>query len=437
MSVRDPLLHNDPMIPDCLSRHDFARHVRAAASRGPALAAVLLAACVGGSGGGTTTTVKPPVLNTTTVSVDSGPAAASGAINHAYVTVKVCVPGSQSQCANIDHVLLDTGSTGLRLVRSVLTAGGVTLAPSTDGAGQVIEECENFAAGATWGPVAQADVYIAGESASKVPVQIMDDTNSGAPPPATCGPNGTLLNGVSGFYANGVLGVGVFAQDCGPNCVAAAPPLPVYYGCTTAGACTAENAPLTVQVANVVAQFAADNNGVIVSMPSLVNANGDATATGELIFGIGTQSDNAPPASGLTVLGTNANGMFTATYNGGTTALPALIDSGTNSYFFNDAAIAICSGGSFNGDYCPVSYPQSAYAIVTGVGANGGSATVNFAIANPNASFTPNAAAYADLAAGIGTTKFILGMPFFYGRKVYVAIEQKTAGAYTGPYFAF
>ena len=36
-------------------------------------------------------------------------------INHAYVTVEVCVAGTKT-CASIDHVLLDTGSNGLRLV---------------------------------------------------------------------------------------------------------------------------------------------------------------------------------------------------------------------------------------------------------------------------------------------------------------------------------
>src|ERR1700704_5516159 len=106
---------------------------------GAVLAAILLAACKGGSG--TVVVNKPvvPTVNTMTVTVDSGPAAASGQINHAYVTVKVCSPGSPTQCASVDHVLLDTGSVGLRLVRSVLTAGGVTLAAATDAQGQAIE----------------------------------------------------------------------------------------------------------------------------------------------------------------------------------------------------------------------------------------------------------------------------------------------------------
>jgi len=404
-------------------------------------AAIMLTACIGGSGKGTGAGVvsTPPVQNTTASTVDSGPAGATGAINHGYVTVKVCVPGSQTQCASIDHVLLDTGSSGLRLVRSVLAARGVTLSAETDTAGRAIEECLGFNGGQTWGPVASADVFIAGETASAVPVQVMDDTASGAPPPATCGANGTLINGILGFNANGVLGVGVFAEDCGQNCVAAATALPIYYGCTSAGVCTAENVSLAEQVTNVVVRFAADNNGVIVVLPNLINANGDVTVSGELIFGIATQSDNALPATGLTVLGANPGGDFNATFNGGSTVLPALIDSGTDAYAFDDPTIPVCGAGSvasFVGYYCPAAAPQNAFVTVTGMGANNASATVDFAIADPN-SFVANAAAFIDLAGGAGAKQFILGMPFFYGRKIYIGIEQRVSGSYTGPYYAY
>jgi len=412
-------------------------HMRSATQLGTLLAATLLGACIGNHGSkGTSTASPPPTQNTTALTVDSGPAGATGAINHAYVTVKVCVPGSQTQCASIDHVLLDTGSSGLRLVRSVLSAHSVALSPETDAAGHTIEECVSFNGGQTWGPVAPADVSMAGETAPKVPVQVMEDTSSGATPPSTCGANGTLINGVSGFGANGVLGAGVFAEDCGPACVAAAAPLPIYYGCTAAGACTAENVALADQVTNVVALFAADNNGVIVNLPNLVNANGDLTVQGELIFGIGTQTDNAMPPTGLTVIGASGSGDFTATYNGGTTALPSLIDSGTDSYAFNDPAIAVCAAGAFVGYYCPAVAPQSASAVVNGAGANNASATIDFAIADPN-TFVANATAFTNLAGGAGATNFIWGMPFFYGRKIYIGIEQRVSGSYTGPYYAY
>jgi hypothetical protein len=401
------------------------------------LTACLLSGCIGNKNPTTPgSNPTPPVQNTLSLTVDTGPAAATGQINHAYVAVKVCAPGSQTQCASIDHVLLDTGSSGLRLVRSVLTSGGVTLAAATDAQGQAIEECMTFGGGQTWGPVALADVTLAGESATKLPVQIMDDTNTGAPPPATCGASGTLINGVAGFGANGILGVGVFSQDCGAACVNPTTPLALYYGCTAAGACTAENIALAGQVTNPVAMFAADNNGIIVSLPNLQNANGDMSVTGQVIFGIATQSDNALPPVGLTVLGADAHGDFTATYNGGTTVLPALIDSGTDAYSFDDPTMAPCATGAFVGYYCPNVAPQSVYAINAGVGMNNATNRVDFAIADPK-SFVANAAAFIDLGGGGGSTRLTWGMPFFYGRKVYIGIDQRLSGTYTGPFYAY
>jgi Protein of unknown function (DUF3443) len=387
----------------------------------------LLNGCFGGNGTATSVAPPTPKANVVTITVDGGPAAAAGQINHPYVSVKVCAAGSQGNCATIDHVLLDTGSSGLRLVRSVLAAQSLTLTPSTDAQGQTIEECVAFNGGQTWGPVALADVTLAGESALK---------GSGAPAPATCGANGSLINAVSAFGANGVLGLGVLTQDCGQACVAPATPLPFYYGCTAAGVCTAENIALAGQVANVAAMFTADNNGIVVNMPNLVNANGDAVVQGELIFGLSTQSDNALPAAGLVVLGADSTGHFATNYNGSATALPSLIDSGTDAYAFDDPTLAVCSSGAFIGYYCPAVPPQSVHAVNTGVGSNNASSTIDFAIADPN-SFVMGAAAFIQLAGGPGSTRFAWGMPFFYGRKVYFGFDQRTAGTFTGPFYAY
>lgn len=405
------------------------------------LAASVLGACVGGNGtkaaASSPPPPPPPVLNTLALTIDAGPAAASGAINHGYVTVKVCAHGSASQCADIDHVLLDTGSWGLRLVGSVLAANKLALTNETDSSNRTIEECVTFGGGQTWGPVALADVTLAGEIAADLPIQVMDDTLAYAPPPSSCGANGSLINSVTGFAANGVLGVGVFAQDCGAACVSAATPIALYYGCKAgaAGVCTAENVALTAQVTNPVAMFSADNNGVIVDLPDLPNANGEATLQGSLIFGLSTQTDNALPTSNLTVLGTDAAGDFTANFNGAA-ALPSWIDSGADAYDFNDQSIATCAAGAFVGYYCPSAAPLPLSAVNSGVGAYNGSSTVQFAVDNPN-SFVAGAAALAGLAGGGGSTTFVWGMPYFYGRKIYIGIDQRIAGVYTGPYFAY
>jgi hypothetical protein len=76
------------------------------------------------------------------------------------------------------------------------------------------------------------------------------------------------------------------------------------------------------------------------------------------------------------------------------------------------------------------------YVIGSGVGVNNASSTVSFAIADPN-TFVANAAAFTGLAGGGGSSAFTFGMPFFYGRTIYFGIDQRVAGTYTGPFYAF
>ena len=368
-----------------------------------------------------------------------GPAGATGAINHAYVTVKVCAPGSQTQCASIDHVLLDTGSSGLRLVRSVLAAGGVTLSAETDAQGRAIEECVSFGGGQTWGPVALADVTLAGETAAKLPVQVMDDTGAGAPPPADL--RGQWHADQRRFRLLAPTGCSVsvssrrIAETVRVNANHAAAALLRLH--RRRGMHRREHRARRSghEPGGDVCRRQQRHHRAVCRTCKTPMAM--LSVQGELIFGIATQTDNALPATGLTVLGADAHGDFTATYNGGTTVLPALIDSGTDAYSFDDPSHRrVPPTGVFVGYYCPTVAPQSVFAVNTGVGMNNASNTVDFAIADPT-TFVANAAAFIDLGGGGGSTRFTWGMPFFYGRKVYIGIDQRVAGAYTGPYYAY
>src|SRR5689334_2831436 len=74
----------------------------------------------GGGGGGT----PPTGANVQAIVVDSGPTpvatSSTPAINTAYTTVTICAPGSTSNCQTIDHIQVDTGSSGLRILQEVL-----------------------------------------------------------------------------------------------------------------------------------------------------------------------------------------------------------------------------------------------------------------------------------------------------------------------------
>src|SRR5580704_11299711 len=87
----------------------------------------------GGGGGQVIATAGPP--NVEPILVDQGPAALTNAgktaVNEVFVSVQVCMPGT-STCQTIDHIQVDTGSSGLRLISGLGTgnpAGGeLTLA---------------------------------------------------------------------------------------------------------------------------------------------------------------------------------------------------------------------------------------------------------------------------------------------------------------------
>jgi hypothetical protein len=397
----------------------------------------LLAACGGGGYGGGTTTPPPPTQtiatpgppNVETMTVDSGPSGVN-AVNTIYVSVQVCLPGT-STCKTIDHIEVDTGSTGLRILSSALTsAPAITLTAETDGTNP-LAECLQFADGSSWGSLAVADITlpVSMETASNVHVHIIGDP---AYPtiPAAC--TGTPENTVTAFGANGILGVGPFAQDCGSACVAAVTPLPVYYSCPSPSTCAAANASLVLQLQNPVTQFATDNNGVIIELPSVVSA-GATGATGSLVFGIGTRTNNA--LGSATVLPANPNtGFITGTYKGKPYA-DGYLDSGSNGSFFTDSSLTACAAPN-TGFYCPAS-TMSETATLQGTSAT--MLTASFSIANADTLFSiASYTAFSNLGGPISDAMgFDLGLSFFYGHNVFTAIENSNTPGGVGPYFAY
>ncbi len=400
---------------------------------GGALAVLLGLAAVSCGGGdplnaapSSTTTAVAAASNVVPVTVDSGPSGNS--TNTLHTTVTVCVPGSTTECQTIDNVEVDTASFGLRILAPVLTLS-LPVASASDGNSLV--ECTQFVDGYSWGPVASADVKIAGESASSVPVQVIG-SSSFATVPATCSSTGPAEDTVAQFGANGILGIGVFTQDCGTGCVNSAAS-GFYYSCSQT-TCSPIAAPLVSQVANPVPRFTTDNNGSILVLPG-VAADGAATVSGSLIFGIDTESNNASGTQ--TVLTLDQNGNFTTVYKG-TTLSASFIDSGTNGIFFDDSTIPVCTSSNFSGFYCPTS-TLSLSATLTGQ--NNVSTTVDFSIANAQtlATNNPTFTAFASLGGGYptATSTFDWGLPFFYGRRVATAIQGYTTSVATGPYVAF
>ena len=402
-----------------------------------------------GSGGGTTGAVvtldQPQGSNTTEIVVDAGPASgfSSGVANLPYVTVKVCAPGSTTACATIDHVFLDTGSIGLRLLRS--TVAGLGLPAVTRGSSTVVS-CYPFVIGAVWGAMATADVQIGGESAHALPIQLIDD-RSPAQPAATANcqaaANGALLASVSQLQAKGVLGVGMLRYDCGLVCEQGdySGGYTLYYTCDAAGSCSAAAVPAEQQVQNPVSQFAVNNNGTIVMLPAVPDV-GAAVARGRLVFGIGTQANNQPPAPGriLHVQTDPARDdyLYVSTRSGGQNYAYSYIDSGSNGYFFDDPTLSthcIAAGAGSNW-YCPASQQARTAEIGDSLGVK---LNADYAIANTDLLFASANTAFGNLggvSGGAAPGTFVWGLSFFYGRSVYTAIWGQ-ALAVNGPWYAF
>jgi hypothetical protein len=388
--------------------------------------------------GTATDTVMPTAAanNVAPLIVDAGPVGLNPPdVNVPFVTITICVPGTNI-CQTIDHVEVDTGSSGLRIVSSVLN---ISLPQ------QNLDECLVFGDGYVWGPVAAADITIititgTGEKASSVPVQIMIPVSSLPPVPTSCsnqnppGGNGNEGVSVDALGANALIGVGVFQQDCGPGCTTNPAP-DLYYDCSSV--CTPTTVALPEQVANPVSMFAADNNGVLIQFPSVPDG-GSPTANGLLIFGIGTESNNTLGSSMVYPVPDSGNdaGFFTTIFNG--VSYPgSLIDSGSNTLFFlnsQTAGIPICAG-QFSSWYCPTTSPDNLTAVNQGSNGQSGP-TTHFSIEDANSLLITNNTAFSTLGAP-NPGAFDWGLPFFFGRNVFTAVENMSAPGGTAPYFAY
>ena len=407
-----------------------------------------------GSGSGSGSSNGSNVLAFT---VNGGPQAETGFVyqNAAFASATICAPGSTSNCVTIDNLLVDTGSTGLRVFASAVASLGLPAVNATSGSAAY--DCIAFVDGSyLWGPVERADVTLGGETAASLPIHVISSSTSGIP--SSCS-NGSTENdnSVELLGANGIIGVGNEPSDCyfdgrsacDPSSGLSTPPTPAYYTCSGTK-CSSAFIATASQVANPVVDFATDNNGVIVELPSASGPT--ATLSGSLIFGIGTESNNQLPSS-ATVF-TLACDAFTTVFGGQTYGVTntatcagpySFIDSGSNALFFpNATGITECSSnidqGEFDGFYCPSSTENLS---ATMEGENGASKSVGFSVANAEVLLSGGTASDAVQPTLAGTNSpgygFDWGLPFFYGVNVYSSIDGKSvpSGAPAAPWWAY
>jgi hypothetical protein len=372
------------------------------------------------SSSGTYKEVDPNASNVAKITVESTSTFSN--VNIPFVSVTIAVPGSDTT-VTIDHVLVDTGSTGLRLLKSQIGSLSFGNVYASDG-GALCEAVTFMDGTATWGEVVYANVTIGGESASSVPVQLISNTY---PIPQINGESYTNCvsqNGdLDGLGCNGILGVGLDVDDSGAG---------YYFSCSskTSSSYTelTGSSSITAYVTNPVTMFSVDNNGLIVDLPS-VSDSGAVSLTGYLIFGIGTQTNNQ--TDGMTVYTTDSNGYFTTTYKSASKPY-SFLDTGSNGIYFDDGSIT--SSKTYSGFYAPTS---TLTLSATNTGANSVTGSVTFKVGNVN-SMNGSNSVLPLLCGKVGSSLiFDWGLPFFFGKQVFVAISGKKAGSSTGPYWAY
>lgn len=418
---------------------------------------LMLSACGGGGGsiissnplsasasGGTTTSPPTSVqssvtlpaslsgsaLNTLALTIDGGVASlrpSNPYINGVFTTITLCVPNT-SQCQNIDHVLVDTGSVGLRLLAQ--SAGGefyLPLPSVTDaGTGSAVYECTQFADGYTWGSMNKAQINLSGETPVTVPVQVIG-ANSAPPVPASCIQNATVQNAentLSTLASNGIIGIGAFTQDCGLSCL----PQP-YYFCSNS-VCSYPSTPpaLAEQAVNPISALKQDNNGSILVLPS-IGSTGASSVAGQMILGINTQANNMIPGTAPQLILDNNGQLGRATWSSSTlnSFSTSYFDSGTSVLEIGSSLIPACSSG--NGFDCPATLLQGTTQVFDTLGSR---SQFTLGIANADQLFSsfPNNYAFSDLgAAAPNDQTLVLGLPFFYGREVALTISTAQQNA--------
>ena len=168
------------------------------------------------------------------------------------------------------------------------------------------------------------------------------------------------------------------------------------------------------------------NDGILIDLPP-VSAPGSLSLNGSLFFGIG-------PVRPVTVLKTNVNG-FINTVLEKRNLYRSFIDSGSNGFFF-DASVATCKGAGVTGFYCPV---PSVTLSANLQGVNSTASTVSFTIDYALTLFGSGVNHVLPTLGGTlnDSTSFDWGLPFFYGRPVFIGIEGQSSTLGIGPFYAF
>lgn len=172
--------------------------------------------------------------------------------------------------------------------------------------------------------------------------------------------------------------------------------------------------PSELAVANPIGRLDQHYNGAVLEFPA-AETNGNLALSGSLILGLNTAANNV--TTGVTFLRVNDSARLWVTVGG--MRFPSLIDSGSNYYHFANPFLAPCANTIF---FCP---PQAQRLPITLQDSAQVTSLAREITVDDYNRYGSNAAQPGLAGYENGATEMILGLPFFYGRRIYVSIQGK------------
>ena len=207
--------------------------------------------------------------------------------NTPLVSVTICAINNPSNCQTINNILLDTeaqasgSSSRSSIARSLLEWSRSRKAPTP------WVNASPTAITQVTGDRFSMPMFRSQES-RKSPFRFRSSTRASNNPPALCkSPNSTPDTSPSEAGFNGILGVQPISQDCGSDCTTDSAN-GLYYTCSGSDCSGGATVAMNAQVTNVVSAIPTDNNGVILTFPS-ISASGVSSQIGTMTIGLGTR----------------------------------------------------------------------------------------------------------------------------------------------------
>lgn len=340
--------------------------------------------------------------------------------NVPYITIKICKPGvvpvNTEYCQVIDHVMIDTGSFGLKINQSALSGDFTSSLPTlNDINNNPVYTCAQYGSGYMFGSDNYADIYISGEKARNMPIQIINDGNQ-SNLPIQCTSTGKF-NNLANYGAKAILGINpsvYLSNDSFDNFTFINNQYQQIMG--------SSDIIESINV-NPIVGFGVDNNGIIFNLPT-VTSNQNVNIYGEIIFGLDTKINNLVNAN--EVISAAQGGQFYAQNISPTAgeSTEAIIDTGTNGFMFA-ADLAVCHGTNI---YCPSSTTDWVTKVFGVNGLTQSNITQQISNSVSRNQIAPFMGLIRPNSQGI-----IYGMPFLFSKTVFMSFESTQTALGTGP----